>query len=210
MRHIKLFEQQTNERPNFFPEMQSLKGKIIISLQAIITDLCKKYDLISIPVESDFSYEESSYNIKRVDDSTIYAIQNGNIEEEEWDLNTPHIEELSNLYITLIHAEKTPISFLYWTLEQDDLTTFKKLIKYRDIDLIPKEGDRWSIFDDWRHKNRKQILKYMKGYEFQKLFVSRYPEKTTMLKKIGVDQKIQEEFSDIFEGEAMGFFSIKN
>lgn len=72
--------------------------------------------------------------------------------------------------------------------------------------------------------------KFLKTYEFQKMFMTKYGDKGVdleqdagpgqapsewsgfawqLLEPIGYNKKIQKEFTHYFEGEAMGFFSMK-
>lgn len=78
------------------------------------------------------------------------------------------------------------------------------------VDFRWKDSDaEMNIFEWVESFEDQELKKYVEEYEFQKMFLTKYPESVTIMKGITIDEKITEEFAYLFEGGAMGFFSMK-
>jgi len=90
----------------------------------------------------------------------------------------------------------------------EDLDSIKEVIDRVDITNSENKMEK-NIFDISNDFDMAELINYLESYEFQHMFLTKYPQSANLLNEFKIDEKIKEEFNDILEASSIGFFDLK-
>lgn len=128
--------------------------------------------------------------------------------EDFIDMNLSHLElsNIEEIYDLVDKCDITDLANRY--CYGDDITLFDEIYENQKIDWKKELGQNWTLLDSMAATDN--IRSFANSEDFQRWFLTKHGNMFKELKnKVGINDEIAEEFSDLAEGEAMGFFELK-
>lgn len=99
------------------------------------------------------------------------------------------------------------------TCDDNNLKNLEEIRELSSLEYVscknnPLEYPLWIENCNFHYDDGKET--YFKTYDFQKKFLTEYPEKVSDLKQIGYAEGIKQEFPSLFTGMEWGFFELKD